>query len=180
MNTEPSLKGNYACPNTNGGVEFSGGAYDPATNTVFVPGTVPCGFWKSTPKAVYIAGQFYVGGVFPKLVGPNYGRMNAVNISNGLFNWRRHFDLPENGGALVLSDVVFSGEFNGNFDAFDAKTGKQLWSYDTGASILNAPATYVANGKRFVIMGSGAPRQFEVPEMPKKNYVATLTAFSLK
>ncbi len=63
MNTEPSLKGNYACPNTISGVEFPGGAYDPETNIVFVPSTVQCGFWKSTPKAVYIAGQFYLGGV---------------------------------------------------------------------------------------------------------------------
>ncbi len=42
------------------------------------------------------------------------------------------------------------------------------------------PTTYVADGKRFVIVGSGAPRQFEVPEMPKKNYVATVTALSRK
>ncbi|MGH7051088.1 MAG: pyrroloquinoline quinone-dependent dehydrogenase, partial [Acetobacteraceae bacterium] len=79
QDTAPSLAGNYACPNTLGGVEYQGGAFDPATNTLFVPSQNECGFWTATKDVVYIAGQFYLGGGFPKLVGPNTGWMNAID-----------------------------------------------------------------------------------------------------
>jgi outer membrane protein assembly factor BamB len=88
--------------------------------------------------------------------------------------------LPENGGALVLSNVVFTGTLDGNFDAFDAKSGKLLWHDHVGGSVLDSPSSYAVGGKRFVIMDSGAPRQFVVPGMAKTGYVATVTAFSLK
>ncbi len=34
------------------------------------PSQNECGFWTAEKDAVYIAGQFYLGGTFPKLVGP--------------------------------------------------------------------------------------------------------------
>ena len=69
----PSEAGNVACPNTNGGVEYNGGAYDPTSNTFFVPSINQCGKWKAYAKPVYVAGQFYLGGAFPTLIGPNCG-----------------------------------------------------------------------------------------------------------
>ncbi|MDE2063223.1 MAG: PQQ-binding-like beta-propeller repeat protein, partial [Bradyrhizobium sp.] len=159
--TAPSLKGNVACPNTNGGVEFNGGAFDPVSNTFFVPSINQCGAWKGYTKAVYIAGQFYLGGAFPKLIGPNWGWFNAIDVNTGVFSWRHYFPLPANGGALVMTDgkssVVFTGELGGEFDAFDTKTGQRLWHYDTGASIIAPPATYVVGGQRYVAVASGGP-----------------------
>jgi len=183
QDTDPSQTGNYACPNTNGGVEYNGGAYDPATNTFFVPSINQCGKWKAKPKAVYVAGQFYLGGSFPAKIGPNWGWFNAVNIDNGLFSWREHLNLPANGGALVMStgsqSLVFSGELSGRFDAFDAKTGERLWQYDTGASIIAPPSTYMAGGKRYVIVASGQPGFLEVPKMKDMSVgSAVVTAFT--
>ncbi len=64
--TQPPQEGtNYACPNTNGGIEYNGGAYDTTTNTFFVPSTNQCGKWSAKHNAEYIAGQFYLGGPFP-------------------------------------------------------------------------------------------------------------------
>ena len=89
QNTEPSPEGNLACPNTNGGVEYNGGSYDPQTNMFYVPSVDECGIWKKLPTATYIGGQFYLGGTFPKLEGPNTGWMNAVDVSTGKFAWRK-------------------------------------------------------------------------------------------
>ncbi len=76
----PSPEGNVACPNTLGGIEYQGGAYDPATNAFYIPSQNECGTWTASQDAIYIAGQFYIGGTFPKLLGPNTGQMNAIDV----------------------------------------------------------------------------------------------------
>jgi alcohol dehydrogenase (cytochrome c) len=183
QNTEPPKHGaNYACPNTNGGVEFNGGAYDPATNTFFVPSTNQCGRWTAKNKAEYIAGQFYLGGGFPSLTGPNSGWFSAVNVATGVFNWRHHLGLPANGGALVMDSpsgsVVFTGMLDGNFNAYDPKDGKLLWHHDTGASIVAPPATFTMGGTRYVLVAAGDPGFLKVPEL-KRIGPDTLTAFEV-
>jgi alcohol dehydrogenase (cytochrome c) len=181
QNTPPSLEGNYACPNTLGGVEYQGGAYDPATNTVFLPSQNECGFWKSTKEAVYLAGQFYIGGVFPNLVGPNTGQMNAIDVSTGVFNWRHHFNLPNYGGALVTaSGLVFSGNLGGTENAFDTKTGNILWSYDTGAYIQAPTEAYEANGQEYIVVASGQSGNAKIPELPATGQPAIISTFTLK
>jgi alcohol dehydrogenase (cytochrome c) len=181
QNTDPSPTGTIACPNTNGGVEFNGGSYSPQTNTFYVPSVNECGIWKSSGHAVYIGGQFYLGGSFPKLYGRNTGWMNAIDIDSGTFKWRHHLTLPGVGGALTTSTgVVFSGELDGNFDAYDASSGKVLWHYPTGSTIEAPPTSYVAGGKQYVIVGSGQPGNQLVPELPKTNAGSMITAFVLR
>jgi alcohol dehydrogenase (cytochrome c) len=181
QNTPPSVEGNYACPNTLGGVEYQGGAYDPATNAVFLPSQNECGFWTASKEAVYIAGQFYIGGAFPKLVGPNTGQMNAIGVSTGVFNWRHHFNLPNYGGALVTaSGLVFSGNLGGTENAFDIKTGNILWSYDTGAYIQAPTEAYEANGQEYIVVASGPAGNAKIPELPATGQPAIVSAFTLK
>jgi alcohol dehydrogenase (cytochrome c) len=182
VHTEPTIEGNIACPNTLGGIEYQGGAFDPATNAFYVPSQNECGRWTAQKDAVYIAGQFYLGGGFPKLVGPNTGQMNAIDVSTGVFNWRHHFDLPNYGGALVTSSgLVFSGNLGGNENAFDAKTGKLLWSADTGGYIQAPSEAYEVKGKEFVVVASGAAGNATIPELPKTGgKQAMITAFTLK
>jgi alcohol dehydrogenase (cytochrome c) len=178
----PSIKGNIACPNTLGGVEYQGGAFDPATNAFYVPSQNECGFWTATKDVVYIAGQFYLGGGFPKLVGPDTGQMNAIDVSTGTFTWRHHFDLPNYGGALVTaSGLVFSGNLGGDENAFEAKTGRLLWTYDTGGYIQAPTTAYEAGGREYVVVTSGTAGNAAIPELPDANgRQAVVSAFTLK
>ncbi|MGE5158589.1 MAG: pyrroloquinoline quinone-dependent dehydrogenase [Gemmatimonas sp.] len=188
QSSEPKIGGtNYACPNTNGGVEFNGAAYDPATNAFYVPSTSQCGKWSANKEAEFVAGQFYLGGAFPGLVGPNTGWFSSIDVATGIFNWRHHFNLPANGGALVMNytssrrpqeeeSLVFTGLLDGHFDAYDAKSGKLLWQTDTGASIIAPPATFTANNERYVVVASGDPGFLKVPEL-KVSGPPVLTAF---
>jgi alcohol dehydrogenase (cytochrome c) len=156
QNTQPNRKGTIACPNTNGGVEFNGGSYMPETNAFYVPSVDQCGIWKSQGTATYVTGQFYLGGAFPKLYGPSTGYMNAVDIGTGKFMWRKHLAFPQIGGALSMSPgVVFTGGVDGDFTAYDAKSGKVLWHYATGMTIQAPPHSYVAGGKRYVVVAAG-------------------------
>ncbi len=156
QNTVPNRTGTIACPNTNGGVEFNGGSYMPDTNAFYVPSVDQCGLWKSNGTAAYVAGQFYLGGAFPTLYGPSTGYMNAIDIGTGKFMWRKHLAFPQIGGALSLSSgVVFTGGVNGDFTAYDAKTGNVLWHYATDMTIQAPPTSYVADGKRYVAVAAG-------------------------
>lgn len=181
QNTNPDLAGDTACPNTNGGVEYNGGSFDPTTNMFFVPSVDECGLWKKSPTATYVAGQFFLGGSFPKLVGPNTGWMNAIDVSTGKFVWRKHQSLPALGGALTTSNgLVFTGMTTGAFDAFDAKTGDVVWSDDTGSPIIAPPIAYSLGGKEYVAVGSGQAGNQLVPEMPKTSPNGSfITAYSL-
>jgi alcohol dehydrogenase (cytochrome c) len=182
VNVPPSIEGNIACPNTLGGIEYQGGAFDPATNAFYIPSQNECGSWTASKDAVYIAGQFYLGGGFPTLVGPNTAQMNAIDVSTGVFNWRHHFDLPNYGGGLVTaSGLLFSGDLAGNERAFDTKTGHVLWTYDTGSYIQAPSEVYETNGKEYLVVASGTAGNAEIPELPNPaGQAAVISAFTLK
>jgi alcohol dehydrogenase (cytochrome c) len=51
--------------------------------------------------------------------------------------------------------LIFTGDAEGNFTAYDAKNGKMLWSYQTGSGIRAAPITYRLDGKQYIAIASG-------------------------
>ena len=58
--------------------------------------------------------------------------------------------------------MVFNGEGNGEFAAYDAKDGKKLWSFQCGAGV-NAPATsYMVDGKQYIVVSVGGPNGAEL------------------
>jgi quinohemoprotein ethanol dehydrogenase len=60
-----------------------------------------------------------------------------------------------NGGVLSTRDLVFQGDAKGIFKAFDAGSGKNLWSYDLGTGIMAAPNTYMVDGVQYVSIAVG-------------------------
>ncbi|MEZ5937070.1 MAG: PQQ-dependent dehydrogenase, methanol/ethanol family [Hyphomonadaceae bacterium] len=52
--------------------------------------------------------------------------------------------------------VVFSGNHNGEFAAYDARTGKKLWSAPTQARVVAAPSTFMVDGQQQVAVLVGA------------------------
>ena len=51
--------------------------------------------------------------------------------------------------------VVFSGQLTGEFEAFDADTGKKLWQFQTGSGIEGQPVTWQQDGVQYVAVTSG-------------------------
>mgnify|MGYP003304781607 FL=1 len=65
----------------------------------------------------------------------------------------------------TASGLDFAGDHEGNFMAFNAESGENLWHYQTGSRIWGAAAiTYMLDGLQYVMIPSGT----------------TLTAFALK
>ena len=70
--------------------------------------------------------------------------------------WRAARRGPWNGGTLaVAGGLVFQGTVDGRFLALDAKTGKELWSYDNQAATLAGPISYEVDGEQYVAVAAG-------------------------
>ena len=71
--------------------------------------------------------------------------------------WEFKYPTPTMAGVMsTAAGVVFAGDNEGNFMAFDAKTGKNLWFYPTGSPIWGAAAmTVMSENRQLVLIGSG-------------------------
>ncbi|MES2303283.1 MAG: PQQ-dependent dehydrogenase, methanol/ethanol family [Pseudomonadota bacterium] len=65
--------------------------------------------------------------------------------------WRVNQISPWNGGILsTAGNLVFQGNAEGNFAAYTADKGKQLWSFPAQSGIIAAPMTYSIGGEQYV------------------------------
>jgi quinohemoprotein ethanol dehydrogenase len=60
------------------------------------------------------------------------------------------------GGTLTTAGrLVFQGQADGHFNAYDAETGKLLWTAEAGIGISGAPITYSVDGHQYVTVVAG-------------------------
>jgi len=85
--------------------------------------------------------------------------------------WRVPTPSLWNGGVMVTGgDLVFEGLNDGNFNAYDAHTGKLLWTFKTEVPVFAAPITYSVNGQQYVsvLAGSGLSAGVMASVLPLK------------
>jgi glucose dehydrogenase len=56
---------------------------------------------------------------------------------------------------------VFNGEANGWYRAYDARTGKVLWSFQCGAGVNSPGVAYMVNGKQYIAVAAGGNNQID-------------------
>jgi alcohol dehydrogenase (cytochrome c) len=91
---------------------------------------------------------------------------------------------PNYGGALATAgNLVFLGEQDGTFGAYDAKTLQQVWSFSTGTGIQAPPVTFAVNGKQYVAVLAGSRQNVNVyglaPEIKNMVPASMLYVFAL-
>ena len=71
--------------------------------------------------------------------------------------WRVAQPGPSSAGTLATAgDLVFEGNQQGRLQAFDARTGKVLWSFQAQTSVVGSPISYSIDGVQYVLVVSGA------------------------
>jgi alcohol dehydrogenase (cytochrome c) len=55
----------------------------------------------------------------------------------------------------TAGDVLFTGDLDGNFLVLDARSGKTLYSFNTGGPMAGGVITYAVKGKQYVAVASG-------------------------
>jgi alcohol dehydrogenase (cytochrome c) len=73
------------------------------------------------------------------------------------------------GVTSTASGLIFTGDNEGNFIAFDSRSGKPLWHYQTGAPVWGSAAiTYMLDGRQHVSIAAGLTlTDFALPETPR-------------
>jgi len=89
-------------------------------------------------------------------IGQAGGHLDARDPVTGKIKWTYESKYPLLASALATSsDLLFTGDPEGNFLAFDATNGKKLWSYQTGSGHRGSPITYSVDGKQYIAVPVG-------------------------
>ena len=85
-----------------------------------------------------------------------WGLLSAINLSTGKISWQNKLEQPLIGGVLATAGgLLFTGEGNGNFNAYDANSGKLLWQTKCEAGVNAPPITYEIDGTQYVAVATG-------------------------
>ena len=96
----------------------------------------------------------------------------AIDTSTGREAWRYSQRAPNAGSTLATGgNVVFFGDLNRRFRAFDAETGQVLWGMILGSQITGCPVTYAVGGRQYLSVPVGGASVFQLT-----NYAAELEA----
>jgi alcohol dehydrogenase (cytochrome c) len=88
--------------------------------------------------------------------------ISAFDPLTGKKQWEFPTKFFNNASLLATAgDLIFGGDMDGDAFALDARTGKKLWSFNTGARIVGAPVSFSVNGKQFVAIASGGGASIE-------------------
>jgi alcohol dehydrogenase (cytochrome c) len=162
MYTLPTAEGARMLPGANGGVEWSVMAVNPELGLTYAvnlhqPMTYQV---ESSP---YPGGKLWLGGAFKVIpTEESFGNVTAVDYNTGKIAWQVKTPLPMMGGALTTAGgLMFTGEGDGWFRAYDAESGKVLWSFFAGAGVNAPPASYSVDGKQYIVVGAGGNTQID-------------------
>jgi alcohol dehydrogenase (cytochrome c) len=160
----PTPEGTRMLPGANGGAEWSPIAVDPSLGYAFVAALHQPMHYK-VHTAPWEKGRLWLGSAFVAIPGEEqYGLYSAVDLKTGKIAWQNKVPQPMMGGGLATAGgLTFTGEGNGNFNAYSSKTGKLLWQFNAGAGCNSAPMTFTMGGEQFVAVACGGNFQISYP-----------------
>jgi glucose dehydrogenase/plastocyanin len=125
-------------------------AYSPQTGYFYAQGTGSL----SRMRRISPDPWFWGFGGQSLVTPPPVDVLAAVDSRTNKIAWR--IEAPLGGGLLATAGgLVFRPADDGNVEAFDAKTGKRLWQFQTGRLGRGIPATYEIDGEQYVAVPSG-------------------------
>lgn len=140
-----------------GGKNWNPMAYSQDTGLFYIGAN----HWKEdywTENVTYKKGSAYLGQGFriKRMFDDHVGVLRAMNPVTGKVAWQHKEKLPLWAGVMATKgNLVFTGTGDGYFKAFDAKTGKELWKFQTGSGIVSSPITWEMDGEQYIGVASG-------------------------
>ena len=182
--TPPSLAGTITLPGWTGGAEWTGAAFDPETSMYYIPSV-------TSPIVIQLVANnptetdfVYMRGGIRNVNGPSglpitkppYGRISAVNLNTGEYEWVRanaegirqqiiDMGIPDPGPVgvvnlaplLVTKTLLFQAITDGVpiLRAMNKATGETIAEIELPAIPQGAPMTYMVDGKQYIAISSG-------------------------
>ncbi|HTL95936.1 MAG TPA: PQQ-binding-like beta-propeller repeat protein [Gemmatimonadaceae bacterium] len=159
----PDTAGVVVNPGPLGGSDWSPTAYSPQTGYLYVDGNyLPHKYWMQHMNLKEPA-QWWGGTVEAKPSG-TYGVFSAVDLKTGNVAWKDSVSKPIISGVLATAGgVVFTGSSDKQLIAYDAHSGRKLWSWKTDAAVNAPPITYEVNGKQYVAVAVTGSQTLDTP-----------------
>ena len=159
----PTAQGARMLPGANGGVEWSPMAINPKLRMAYAANLHQPMTYHVEASNYPGGDKLWLGGAFKVIsTEKQWGRLAAVDIDTGKVAWQADTAQPLIGGVLATAgNLVFTGEGNGNVNAYDAKSGKKLWSFQCGAGVNSPPVSYMVNGKQYIAVAAGGNSQLD-------------------
>jgi|TARA_B100001964_G_scaffold60664_2_gene68761 alcohol dehydrogenase (cytochrome c) len=168
----------FVCPTWTGGKDWEAGAYSPLTNTMYYPLRNTCAnmlatgnFESETARALTAGGQggldiYQLAARHQITPGTtNLGTVRAISAETGRTEWL----FEQRAGTMSLAatggGLIFGGDSNGRFRAFDHETGEVLWEVNLGSSVSGYPITYSVDGVQYVAVNTGGGQINLTPEL---------------
>lgn len=155
----------YIYPNYGGGHNWQPMAYNPKTSLVYIPARIvsalygPSKGWKYNGDVrVWNLGI----GFDPEkpvhkdsLADKNYGALIAWDPIRQKEVWRVEHASNWNAGTFTTDDLVFQGNAEGRFVAYDAKNGEKVWESALETGIVAPPITYMIDNVQYITIAVG-------------------------
>jgi len=155
-NSESSAEGQLHFPSLWGATNWMAPSYDPASGRLFLTfREAGDRYFKKFEE--YVPGKVYWGGKTVPADEREWGGIKAINPETGNIEWEHKFHIGSLSAGLLATGggVVFAAARDGNLMAFDARSGKPLWRFQTGSNIDSSPMSYAVDGRQYVALSAG-------------------------
>jgi alcohol dehydrogenase (cytochrome c) len=182
--------GDRLCPSHFGAKNWEPSAYNPELGLLFVTAKEGCNYVFTAEQKDFVdqggsvkpRERFAGGGVrTPERL---FGSIKAIDPATGETKMAAKLDYPNYSGLLATAgNLIFVGQPDGTFAAYDAKTLKEAWSINLGTGINAPPVTYSVNGKQYVAVLVGSKQNAAVitnsPELKNTSTASMVFVFGL-
>jgi alcohol dehydrogenase (cytochrome c) len=147
----------FSTPSFLGGKNWMPMAYSQQTGLFYIPANEwGMDIWNE--PITYKKGAAYLGAGFT--IKPLYedyiGALRAVDPKTGEIVWEYKNNAPLWGGVLTTAgNLVFTGTPEGYLKAFNAGSGEEVWSFQTGSGIVGSPIAWEMDGEQYIAVSSG-------------------------
>jgi acido-empty-quinoprotein group A len=153
---EPTVDGNLLTIVGGGGTNWMPPSYSPQTGLFYVNATNGYSVTYLTDTSAHPEGY---GGSLRNLWSEHV--LKAIDYKTGDIKWSHTYSNfgSGNGGfpgiLTTAAGLLFTGDYNQNLIAFEAKSGKILWHFPMEHSLTNGPETYLLDGAQYLVAGAG-------------------------
>jgi glucose dehydrogenase len=166
-------------PSLLGGVNMYPNAYNPKTGNLYLAAT-NAGMKYGFEEIKVISNVRHFGAYQEFIWGNEVDK--AVDAKTGKETWRNELSKPGYAGGMLTSagNITAYTTQGGEFRVVNATTGQILYTSNIGTAAKAGPATYLHNGKQYIVQALGGTTGFGRDEAWSTEFGSVVVAFTLE